>query len=152
MRANQSKLSSGKLPLDILEPILESMPRGRLVGSVDRIGMDAAIVRSSGKYAVFVSGSIRGNSRNLPSRLILKLSKRMRAAGVKPLIVDPVVLFPKGFSVKDAKRVISEVNSAASKEGATIAKGHTEITPWLDKLTLVVTLIGSSSKRPRAIA
>jgi hydrogenase expression/formation protein HypE len=148
MRANKSKLSSGKLPLDVLRPILESIPRGRLVRPVSRIGMDAAIVRSNGKYLVFVSGSIRGNNGNLASKLILNMIKRVRAVGVKPLIVDPVILFPEGVSINHARRVISEINSAASKEGVTIAKGHTEITPWLDRFTLIVTLIGSSSKRP----
>ncbi len=149
MRARQSKLSGGKLPLNVLGPILESIPKGKLVRQIDRVGMDAAIVRANGKYVVLVSGSIRGNKKNLAPDLIAKLSERMRRAGVKPLMIDPVILFPKGVSVMEAKRVISEISLAASKEGATIAKGHTEITPWLDKLTIIVTLIGSVNKPPR---
>lgn len=142
-------LAEGKIPLKILEPILESIPRGRLVKPIKRIGMDAAILGSSGKYVVVASGFARGNKRNLGSMLVSQLSKKMKVVGVTPSIIDPIILFPSGTSMQDAKRVMSEINDAASLDGTTVAKGHTEITPWLDKTTIIVTLIGTSRRKPR---
>ena len=144
-----SRGSEGKLPLKVLEPILESIPQGRLVKPIKRIGMDAAILGSSGKYVVVVSGFARGNKRSLGSMLVSQLSKKMKMVGVTPSIIDPIVLFPIGTPMRDAKRVMSEINNAALLGGTTVAKGHTEITPWLDKITIIVTLIGTSRRRPR---
>ena len=116
---------------------------------IKRIGMDAAILRTRGKYVVILSGLARGKKRNLGSKLVSQLSKKMKLFGIKPSIIDPIVLFPSGTSMQKARGVISEINNAASDERTTVAKGHTEITPWLDKMTIIVTLIGTSNKRPR---
>lgn len=143
-----SRVLEGKLPLKVLEPILEAIPQGRLVNPIKRIGMDAAILGSSGKYVVIVSGLARGSKRDLGSKLVSQLSEKMRMVGVTPSIIDPIILFPNGTSMREARMVISEINNAASLYGTTVAKGHTEITPWLDKITIIVTLIGTSRRRP----
>ena len=148
MLTHRGDEAEGTLPLKILKPILESIPRGELFAPTNRIGMDAAIIKSQGQYIIIVSGSRRGYGKNLAFKLILELAEKARYAGARPRLIAPIVLFPKGMPVKEIKHVVSEIITAASKLGITVAKGHTEITPWLDKMTIVATVIGTSNKPP----
>jgi hydrogenase maturation factor len=149
MAKQTRKISEGKLPLDVLTPILRSLPRGGLARTINRVGMDAAVVRSTGKSIVFVTGSTIGTRRNLASELVMELSKAMREFGAKPSIIDPILLFPKGASIRVVKMVISEIKAASSLCRLTIAKGHTEVTTSLDRPTIIVTIIGSTQRRPK---
>lgn len=97
---------------------------------------------------MIVSGSQRGFGEYLAFKLILELTEKLRSAGATPRLIAPIVLFPKGMPVKEIKHAVSEIVTAATKLGITVAKGHTEITPWLDKMTIVATMIGTSNKRP----
>lgn len=144
---NRRNLPEGKLPIKVLKPILETIPPGDLLVPT-RIGMDAAITRTRGKYAIFSSGSLRGNGKRSVEKLVIDLAKRIIDAGAVPRTISPVVLFPKGSSAREIRRVMLDLSRIATKLGITVAKGHTEITPWLDKLTIVVTIFGSSNKRP----
>ena len=97
---------------------------------------------------MIVSGSRRGYGGDLVFKLILELTEKLRSVGARPRLIAPIVLFPKGMPVKEIKHAVSEIITAATKLGITVAKGHTEITPWLDKTTIVATLIGTSNKPP----
>lgn len=146
-----TSLPEGKIPIDILSHVLESVPKGELLVPTTRVGMDAAIVKSEGNYFSIVSGVKRGKYKNQAYRLVIELANLLTQAGSRPRIVCPVILFPKWVSSRDIKNVVSEISRGAAEVGVTVAKGHTEIVGWLDKRTIIVTIIGSSRRRPKII-
>ncbi len=134
----------GKLPFKMLEPILKTIPRGDLLAPKSRIAMDAAIIRCSGRYVITASGSIRDYRKNHALELVTRLSEKVRSVGAKPRLLAPVVLAPKATSVRKIRQILREMTKAASLLGVTVGKGHTEITPWLDRVTIVATMIGTN--------
>ena len=144
----KSRLPEGKIPISVLNNVLETIPKGELFVRNTRVGMDAAIVKSRGNYFSSVSGVARGKKPRLAHDLVVELSRQLKKVGSKPRIVCPVILFPKHASSEDIKNVISEIAEGATEIGLTVAKGHTEIVSWLDERTITMSVIGSSVRRP----
>ncbi len=148
MMPRKSRLPEGKIPISVLNNVLETIPKGELFVRNTRVGMDASIVKSRGNYFSSVSGVVRGKETGLAHDLVVDLSRQLKKVGSKPRIVCPVILFPKQTSPEEIKKVISEIAKGATEIGLTVAKGHTEIVSWLDKRTITMSVIGSSVKRP----
>ncbi len=72
-----------------------------------------------------------------------ELAKRVTRTGIVPQAICPVVLFPVSSEADQIKRLLHQLTQAAIKHGLTIAKGHTEITPGLDKLIVIITIFGT---------
>jgi hypothetical protein len=74
-------LLEGKLPIKTLAPILDLIPKGKLLPS-RTIGMDAGIVEVGGKWIVSSSGIAIGGKEALPE-VMFRMSralKKMRGA------------------------------------------------------------------------
>ncbi len=142
-----SRLPEGKIPTETLAPILRLISKGEMMVST-RIGMDAGITKSHGKYLVFSSGIAVGNPEeaDLEKDLVHSLAKRITRQGVKPDVLCPVILFPPGSKAKQVRAVLLKVSKAADNLDITVTKGHTEVTPGLRKLTLILTMYGSGNR------
>ena len=135
----------GKLAIDVLESILDSIPTTGLP-MPNRMGMDAAIVRvDSEKIFCFSKVEFGLGEKGAADDIISEMENRASEFG-KIIVIDPVVLFPPGSSIEIIKRVVSEVAEAARNHGIIVGKGHTETTSKVKATTLIATVLGSVNK------
>lgn len=140
-----SILPEGKLPIEVLTPILESIPRGSLV-IPPGIGVDVGVSKSHGKYIVTSSDPITGTEKRMGWHAVNVSANDVATSGIMPDTLNVVGLFPKTTTVKAIKNLMTEINKTANHLGIAVAGGHTEITPHLTRPIVVVTAIGSGQK------
>ncbi|MDA4112202.1 MAG: AIR synthase-related protein [Thaumarchaeota archaeon] len=136
------KLPQGKLPIDVLKPMLHSMVGNDLVVPPD-IGIDVGITKSRGKYLVSSSDPITGAVERIGWHAVNVSANDVATSGIMPDTLNIVALFPEGTNLSEINRVMKDVNRTASSLGISVAGGHTEITPKLHRIILMVTAIGS---------
>jgi hydrogenase expression/formation protein HypE len=138
------RLPDGKLPIDVLEPILSSLSTsGKNLVVAPSIGVDVGVTRSNGKYLVTSSDPITGTEKRIGWYAVNVSANDVATSGIMPDSLSVVSLFPSGFGSKQIKSVIGEVDETARSLGITVTGGHTEITPGLHRPILVVTCFGS---------
>jgi len=143
--SKSKKLPQGKLPIEVLNPILDSMPlRGLPVSN--RIGMDAGIVKLDGKNIYSSSLVVTGQEVEIGRKLVTHLGDRLVQSGSEPVIINPVVLLPLGTSEDTIKHILLEISKTAEDRGIVIGKGHTEITSRVRVTTLIGTIFGTDQK------
>jgi len=138
-------LPEGKLPLNFLEPIIDSIPgNGLLVAT--RVGMDAGIVRVDSKKIVSTSGVAQGSSTRISKKLISDLAEKIRKSGATPALINPVVLLPDGITESEARKIVLGISRCAKNLRVTVGKGHTEVTSLVSETTIIVTMFGFEPK------
>ena len=138
-------LPEGKLPIEVLKPILDSIRSNNLVVP-PRIGIDVGISKTHGKYLVSSSDPITGTDTMMGWHAVNVSANDVATSGIMPEVINVVSLFPNKTQVKEINRVMAEINETARGHGITVAGGHTEITPGLRNPIIVVTAFGSGSK------
>jgi hydrogenase expression/formation protein HypE len=136
------KLPTGKLPVEILAPMLKSMPSGNLVVAPE-IGIDVGVTRSKGKYIVSSSDPITGAVERIGWHAVNVSANDVATSGIMPDTLNVIALFPEGTSSNGIETVLNEINESAEALGISVAGGHTEITPSLKRPIIAVTAFGS---------
>jgi hydrogenase expression/formation protein HypE len=140
-------LPEGKLPIDILEPLLHSLSRSKNELIVPpSIGVDVGVTRTKGKYLVTSSDPITGTAKRIGWYAVNVSANDVATSGVMPDCLSVVSLFPRGTTRKEISSLIGEISSTARELGITVTGGHTEITPRLERPIIVVTCFGTGDK------
>jgi hydrogenase expression/formation protein HypE len=143
--ASLKKLAQGKLPIEVLKPMLHSLTAGGLVVAPD-IGIDVGITRTKGEFLVSSSDPITGVVDRIGWYAVNVSANDVATSGIMPDTLNVVALFPDGTRERDIRKIMDEINETAAGLGISVAGGHTEITPKLDRTIVVVTAIGSGDK------
>lgn len=145
--SNGAALPEGKLPVEILEPLLRSFSgSGKNLIVSPSIGVDVGVTKTRGKYLVASSDPITGTAKRIGWHAVNVSANDVATSGILPDCLSVVSLFPIGTSEDQISSIIGEINSAARDLGITVTGGHTEITPRLDRPIIVVTCFGSGDK------
>ena len=139
------KLAQGKLPIEVLKPMLHSLTASGLVVAPD-IGIDVGVTRTKGRFLVSSSDPITGVVDRIGWYAVNVSANDVATSGIPPDTLNIVALFPDGTSERDIGKIMREINETADSLGIAVAGGHTEITPKLDRIIVVVTAIGSGDK------
>jgi hydrogenase expression/formation protein HypE len=145
--SNRAYLPEGKLPIEVLEPLLHSLSgsRNNLVVPPS-IGVDVGVTKTKGKYLVTSSDPITGTAKRIGWYAVNVSANDVATSGVMPDSLSVVSLFPSGTSKDQISSIIGEIDSTARDLGITVTGGHTEITPGLNRPIIVVTCFGSGDK------
>ncbi|MCS7103759.1 MAG: AIR synthase family protein [Candidatus Korarchaeum sp.] len=136
----------GKLPPDFLSR--EVFPRLPLPSNDDRvilgpaIGEDAAILKVGDELLAVHSDPVTGGGKLAGWLSVYVASNDIATRGVRPLWLLPVFLFRDGADESEILSLIEQVGKAASRIGATVIGGHTEVTPNLSFNIVITTAIG----------
>ncbi len=138
------RLPAGKLPADILQPFLESLPAtDPSVILAARVGEDAAVLDMGGpKFLVLTTDPITFASRNSGRYLLAVNGNDLAVMGAEPRWLLVTVLLPEGLSADQAVGLLEDLRDAAAEYGVALVGGHTEITVGLDRPILVGCLAG----------
>jgi len=139
---SSEKPPAGKLPVEILEPMLRSMRSRELVVPPD-VGIDVGVTRSRGKYIVSSSDPITGAAERVGWHAVNVSANDVATSGIMPDTLNVIALFPEGTTAGEIASVIAEINETAASLQISVAGGHTEITPNLKNQIIMVTAFGS---------
>jgi hydrogenase expression/formation protein HypE len=140
-------LPEGKLPINILEPILNSLSKGgKNLIVPPSIGVDVGVTVSKGKFLVASSDPITGTVKRIGWYAVNVSANDVATSGIMPDSLSAVSLFPSGSTSEKIRSVVDEINETARGLGIVVTGGHTEITPGLKRPIVVVTCFGSGEK------
>ncbi|MGI0091843.1 MAG: AIR synthase-related protein [Nitrososphaerales archaeon] len=121
------------------------MSKGNLVVPPD-IGIDVGVSITKGKFVVSSSDPITGTLQKMGWHAVNVSANDVATSGIMPDTLNVVALFPKRTSVNAIKKLIAEINKTALDLGITVAGGHTEITPGLNRPIIAITAMGSGDR------
>lgn len=138
-------LPNGKLPISVLDGILNSLRVGNLVVA-PKVGIDVGVWRSNGRYIVSSSDPITGTGSRIGWHAVNVSVNDVATSGIMPEILNIVAIFPKGTGPRKVKKVMAEIGNSAASLGVSVAGGHTEVAPGFSRILIAVTAIGSGNK------
>jgi hydrogenase expression/formation protein HypE len=144
-----SPLAVGKLPVELLGPLLAAAPvidERVLIGP--QIGVDCAVLDLGGRLLVLKSDPITFATAEIGWYLVQVNSNDIATTGALPRWLLLTMLLPEGRTTPALVTQIGEqVYAACREKGISVIGGHTEITYGLDRPILVGTLIGECERQ-----
>ncbi len=139
------RLPAGKLPHELLRPLLASLPThdpAVVVGP--RIGEDAAVLDVGAPELLVIKTDPITFAARRPARYLIAVnSNDLATMGAEPRWLLVTALLPEGISVAEAAGLFEELREACQRAGISLIGGHTEMTVGLDRPILVGCLIGA---------
>lgn len=145
MRASsKTVLSVGKLPIDHLQTLLADLPGSnpRLVIG-PRVGEDAAVIDAGDRYLVVTTDPITFATDGIGRYAVHVNANDVAVLGARPLWFFLVLLLPEGTATPElAASIMADVRATCEELQVTVAGGHSEITPGLDRPIVVGQMLG----------
>ena len=140
----------GKIPMDVLRTIVfehlgVQNPRLLLAPG---IGEDAAIIKMNGKVIVVTTDPITGSLESLGWLSVHINANDIATCGAIPLWYLTTILLPEKSDIdhKNAlNKITSQIDAAARELNITVAGGHTEITPGINRPIVVGFMVGETT-------
>lgn len=142
-----TKLPIGKLSHELLKKVVyNNLGKKRddvLIGP--GIGIDSAVVHSSGENFIYVTTDPITASKELIGTLSVYISTNdLVATGALPKWLLINALLNKDITMEELKKIFSDINRACKRIDISVIGGHTEITPYLDRPILIGTALGTN--------
>jgi hydrogenase expression/formation protein HypE len=147
-RGRTSPLPVGKLPQELLAPILSRTPIDdpRVILGPG-IGLDCAVIDTGQRLAVYKSDPITFATDQIGYYLVQVNANDIATTGARPLWMLVTLLLPERRTVPDLPdRIMAQVQDACRALGIVVIGGHTEITAGLDRPIAIGTMIGEVAR------
>jgi hydrogenase expression/formation protein HypE len=142
-----NSLPVGKLPSDLLENLLERLPtHGPQVVLGPGIGLDCAVIETSGRLLVFKSDPITFASDSIGWYAVQVNANDLATTGALPRWMLVTLLLPSAGAPALLDQIGEQLQQACAELGLVVIGGHTEVTYGLDRPILVGTMIGEVSR------
>jgi hydrogenase expression/formation protein HypE len=142
-------LPTGKLPAQLLERLIKSLPRyGNDVIVGPGIGEDAAVVDFGGTRLIFKTDPITFLSEDIFSYLITVNSNDIACMGGIPGYLLATILLPEGITEPEVEKLFEELKTACKSSDITLLGGHTEITFGINRPLAVGFMVGTLDGEP----
>ncbi len=144
MHVSNEPLPAGKLPLALLETLLQrfapSDPR-LVVGP--RAGEDAAVIDFGDRYLVAKTDPITFATNEIGWYAVNVNANDIAVMGATPRWFLATVLLPAGRATAElAEEIFGQIHAACAALGVSLAGGHTEITAGLDRPIIAGMMLG----------
>ena len=145
MHANS--LPVGKLPSSLLESLLRRLPTyGPQVVLGPGVGLDCAVVESSGRLLVFKSDPITFASDSIGWYAVQVNANDLATTGALPRWLLVTLLLPPEGAPSLLDQIGEQLQQACQELDLVVIGGHTEVTYGLDRPILVGTMVGEVSR------
>ncbi|OGO06243.1 MAG: hypothetical protein A2Y73_04405 [Chloroflexi bacterium RBG_13_56_8] len=144
----RSIFPTGKLPLEFLESLLQSVvrPDDRLVAG-PRVGEDVAVIDMGDKYMVVKTDPITFATDQIGWYVVNVNANDVVISGARPLWMLATILLPENASTPQlVSSIFAQLREACDQLDITLAGGHTEVTWGLDRPIIVGVLIGEVAR------
>ena len=140
-------LKVGKVPNDVLRRLvyghLGAGDPSILLGP--NVGEDAALIKHGDSVLAFKSDPITGSVDEVGALAVYVNANDIATRGATPRWFLQCILLPEDSSESDLKRIISQIDEAASELGISVVGGHTEVTRGISRPIVVGSMIGTVS-------
>ena len=137
------KLPVGKLPPDLLSRLLSKAPLDESVVLGPGIGLDCAVVETTGGLLVLKSDPITFASDEIGWYAVQINANDIATTGATPRWFLVTLLLPeKNTTPQLPQQIMAQVYAAGRELGISVIGGHTEITYGLERPILAGTMIG----------
>ncbi len=138
-------LPAGKLPVDLLQKFLRSLPAADSSVTVGPgIGEDAAVLDLGGPELLVVkTDPITFATHDIGRYLLAVNCNDLATMGARPRWLLVTALLPEGISEERVEIILESVRQACLETGVALVGGHTEITLGLDRPILIGCLVGT---------
>ncbi|MHA1593246.1 MAG: AIR synthase family protein [Candidatus Baldrarchaeia archaeon] len=139
-----SKLPAGKVSDELLRRIVFKhlgAPSSRLLVPPG-VGVDAAVIDRNSNIIVVSTDPITGAVEDIGWLAVHINANDVACHGGVPRWFFATILLPEWADEELLERIMKQMDSAAKELGVTIAGGHTEVTPGLDRPIVVGVMIG----------
>jgi hydrogenase maturation factor len=142
-----NSLPVGKLPSSLLESLLAQLPtHGPHVVLGPGVGLDCAVVETSGRLLVFKSDPITFASDSIGWYAVQVNANDLATTGALPRWMLVTLLLPPAGASVLLDQIGAQLQQACAELGVVIIGGHTEVTYGLDRPILVGTMVGEVSR------
>lgn len=144
MASSSQLLPAGKLPLPLLEKLLQRFtPDDPRIVVGPRAGEDAAVFDFGERYLVAKTDPITFATSEIGWYAVNVNANDIAVMGAEPRWFLATVLLPAGqASPEMAEAIFAQIYDACAALGVTLAGGHTEITIGLDRPIISGTMLG----------
>lgn len=143
-----NSLQPGKIPAGLLMRLLQGgapMDERVLIGP--GIGRDSAAIQFGDSVLVVKTDPITFPTERPATHLLHVNANDIACQGATPSWLLVTALLPAGDTTEESvSRLFNELQSEAARIGVTIIGGHTEITDGIDRLLLIGTMIGETTR------
>jgi len=144
---DDSMTQFGKLPPDVLQRLLDRIPRSDprvVVGP--RIGEDAAVLDFGDRYLVVKSDPITFTAERIGWYAVQVNANDLATLGAQPRWFLATLLLPASGGAALAESIFDDLLAACAELGITLCGGHTEITPGLERPIVAGQMLGEVEK------
>lgn len=141
-------MKAGKLPLNLLTKLLQTIPNKDprvVIGPTS--GEDAAVVDMGDRYLVAKTDPITFATDLIGWHVVQINANDLAVMGATPKWFMSTLLFPEGTSEKQISSILHQINEACTDLGITIIGGHTEITYDLPRPIAIGCMLGEVGKK-----
>ena len=148
------RLSSGKVPVDILQGIVfKKLGKERKeVVLGPRVGVDGAIVEVGNKALITSMDPITGALERIGWLAVNVNANDIATFGVRPTFFSSCILLPKYATEKTVENMCNQMDMAAKKLEIAIIGGHCETTPGITRPIIVGAVMGIAEKNHYVIS
>ncbi|MEA1964588.1 MAG: AIR synthase family protein [Candidatus Aerophobetes bacterium] len=140
---NDKFLPVGKLDLQFLEELINSLPPDKRVIVGPGIGKDAAVIDFGKNYLVVKTDPITFTHHDIGWYVVNINANDIVCVGAIPRWFLLTLLLPEGKSSQVlVKDIFNQVKSACRRLNISLVGGHTEVTPHLDRPLAIGQMIG----------
>jgi hydrogenase maturation factor len=148
MNQKVTLLPVGKLPLDMLSRMIKaytSLDERIKVGP--SIGEDAAAVDMDDRYLILKTDPITLVAEDIGTYAVRINANDIATMGAKPMWLLASILLPEKQTTNElVEEIFRQLSSACREIGVSLCGGHTEITPGLDRVIVIGSMIGEVKK------
>lgn len=143
----KNSFSLGKLPVEVLEPLLSKAPTDRSVIVGPGIGLDAAVVDLEGALLVTKTDPITFATDRIGWYAVHINANDIACSGAKPRWFLATLLLPEGKTDRAlAEDIFDQIANACRSIEVNLIGGHTEITYGLDRPIVMGCMMGVTTK------
>ena len=140
-----SKLPLGKVPLDVLEDILQYQG-AESKDLVERpgVGVDFSAVKIGDGYLIISSDPVTGVIEDIGRYAVNVNANDVATSGTRPLFLQSILLLPNGTGKDLLKKIVEQIHGAAQNLGIAITGGHTEIIEGINRPIIMATCMATA--------
>ncbi|MEP7200285.1 MAG: AIR synthase family protein [Chloroflexota bacterium] len=144
---NNVKLRAGKLPPDLLQRIIATLPApDPRVRVGPAVGRDAVVLEMADRYLVVKTDPVTFATDEIGWYVVQVNANDVACMGARPLWFMLTSLLPVGCDESLPQAIASQVVAACAAHGIAFVGGHTELTIGIDRPLLIGVMIGEAAR------
>lgn len=140
------RLPAGKLPPDLLDELLQDLPKpGRRLLTGPRVGEDAAVISFGATSLVAKADPVTFATDLIGWYAVHVNANDIAATGATPKWFMPTVLLPENVEVGTVESIFHQIREAAESIAVELIGGHTEISVGIPRPIISGAMLGEAS-------